>query len=145
MTHADEARRIVEPCPHWRVGAMTCSDCIMSRIAAALAAAERRGIEQAESALRKRADELSAADADGNCREIGTLVGAAILVSALLPAEPAAKCANPNCDGGRVKFIHGTTQETLWRQCGNCSAGGAPCSHEMTDSPYRHCRKCGVT
>lgn len=134
MTHTDEARRIAlkfyEEGNDFLIESLTIE--IAAVLAAADAAAERRGIERAASALRKRADELSAADADGNCREIGTLVGAAILVSALLPAEPAAKCAM--C-GVQHPTHHSCTP----------AVDRPKCAHEMTDSPYRHCRKCGGT
>ncbi len=66
---------------------------LVDRIASALRArheeGRRAGIEEAASAIRKRADVLSDVDADGNARDVGSLVGAAMLVEKLLPATPA--------------------------------------------------------
>lgn len=95
MTHADEARRIaVKFTVLANEAEITLEGCIAAALAAADAAAERRGIERLRPALEQFDIDYYCEQGQPEseaCKYAPSVLADAI--RALLPAEPAAKCA----------------------------------------------------
>lgn len=105
-THADEARRIVDEFVRgWLKSEQpvgTTQERLAAVIAAALAAAERRGIERAAEVVDKAGRVVVTVGVPMTAKEaerVSILLPVYHAIRALLPAEPAAKCARCNGSG----------------------------------------------